>query len=386
MSLKERRRNGALALLAVAALLTSACAGGGSASTTDGGDEAPTASASPVSLEELAAGDYGAPPTSAPPIAEDKSIWIVSCGQNAIGCAIGAESAKEAAESLGWTAQVCDGQLNAGGAFADCVRQGIAAGVDGIVTEAIDCSVIQDPLREAEAADIVTVNFWGFDCDQGVNPAGDPLFSASVQPSEEYASNEDYQFAVGQARAEWIIAASGGEAEIIELEFKGTNIGGVLSAGFHDAIESCGSCTVHTVDVTHQTFGDARQIVESALLQHPAAEWVAIPLESLVLLGAAQAVASSPRSSDISLIGGEGFPPNLDLIREDQGQSASVGQPIGWYGYGAIDTINRVFNGESAVPQGMSFQIVDAEHNLPDEGGYVPPVDYESAYREAWGV
>lgn len=377
----SRGRIGAFALLMAAALVVTAC----SSTATPEASTSTSVEAGGVSIGALADGNYGAPPETAPAAAEDKSIWIVSCGQNAIGCSVGAAAAQEAAETLGWDAQVCDGKLNEGGAFASCIRQGVAAGVDAIVTEAIDCAAVQDPLNEAEAAGIVTISFWGFDCDEGANKVGDGLFTASVQPSEEFATNEEYQKAIGAARAEWIVASSGGQAEIIELVFKGTNIGSALSEGFQEGISSCDDCVVHQVDVTHQTFGNARQIIESELLKNPDAQWISIPLDSLVLLGAAQAVTSASNRDDLTLIGGEGLAPNLDLVRENQGQNAAIGQPIGWYGYGAIDTLNRVFNGEEPVAQGMSFQAVDASHNLPASGGYVAPVDYVSAYEAAWG-
>lgn len=376
MSRQLRLRAAALALLTALAL--TACSPEASPPT----EQSP---AGTVQLGALAEGAYGAPPATAPAPAEGKSVWIVSCGQNAIGCSVSAGAAKEAAETLGWKAEVCDGKLNEGGAFAGCIRQGVAAGVDAIITAAIDCMAVQDPLREADAAGITTINFWGFDCNEGANKVGDAMFTASVQPSAEYPTSEEYQQAIGAARAEWIIAASGGSAEIIELVFEGTNIGAALSEGFGDAIAECAGCTVHQVAVTHQTFGDAREIIESALLSNPDAQWISIPLDSLVLLGAAQAVASAPNGADLKLIGGEGLAPNLDLIREGQGQSAAIGQPLGWYAYGAIDTLNRVFAGEEGVPQGMSFQAIDSAHNLPAEGGYAPPVDYVAAYRAAWG-
>ncbi|SDZ53858.1 sugar ABC transporter substrate-binding protein [Herbiconiux ginsengi] len=378
----SRWRKGASTLVILLAVATLAAC---SSPTTGSGSTAAPSGAGEVDLGALATGDYGTPPDSAPTPETGKSVWIVSCGQSAIGCSVGAAAAQEAAESLGWDAQVCDGKLNDGGAFAACVRQGIAAGVDGIVTEAIDCNAIKEPLQEAKTAGIATVNFWGFDCDEGATADGAALFTASVQPSEEYPTNEAYQTAIGKARADWIIARSGGEAEVIELDFKGTNIGAALSEGFAEGMSACPDCTVHTVDVTHQTFATTRQIIESALLKYPEAEWISIPLDSLVLSGSAQAVTSSPNRENLALIGGEGLAPNLDLVRDDQGQSAAIGQPIGWYGYGAIDTMNRVFAGEVPVAQGMSFQAVDSENNLPAEGGYVPPVDYVAAYQAAWG-
>ncbi|WP_158581671.1 sugar ABC transporter substrate-binding protein [Actinomadura spongiicola] len=352
-------------------------------------DDSPSGGAADTTTEALEAltgtAVYGRPPAKAPAVAPGRKVWIVSCGQSAIGCQTGAEAAAQAARAVGWTAQICDGKLNAGGAFAGCVRQGIAAKVDAIVTEAIDCAAVKEPLNEAKTAKITTIDFWGFDCDTGESATGERLFTASVVPSEKYRTNEAYQRAIGEARAEWVRARSGGKANVIELHFTGTNIGAALHEGFQRGIKKCAGCEVETVEVTHQTFGNTRQIIESALLKNPKANWVAVPLDSLVLAGAGQAVAGSPRRADVKLIGGEGLPPNLGLIRQNQGQSAAVGQPIDWYGWAAIDTLIRAFAGEPAAPSGMGFQIVDTAANLPADGAYRAPVDFRSAYRRAWG-
>ncbi|GII64870.1 sugar ABC transporter substrate-binding protein [Sphaerisporangium krabiense] len=376
-------RRSPLALLCAGTLALGACSSGtapspkapDAAAATGGGSEA---------LGDLVKGSsYGAPPAAAPAAPPGKKVWIVSCGQSAIGCQTGAEAAREAAKAVGWEAQICDGRLNAGGAFAQCVRQGVAARPDAIITEAIDCSDIRQPLREAKAAGVPTVDFWGFDCDTG--SGGEKLFTASVVPAREHPTNAAYQEAIGRARAAWIAAGSGGRASIVELVFQGTNIGAALHRGFTEGIAACAGCQVHPVDVTLSTFGDVRQIIESALLRNPDATWVSVPLDSLVLAGAAQAVAGSPRRSELRLIGGEGLPPNLNLIRGGQGQDAAVGQPIDWYGWAAVDTLIRVFAGEKPAPAGLGFQIVDRSANLPGSGAYTAPVDFRAAYRKAWG-
>ncbi|MEV8634640.1 substrate-binding domain-containing protein [Streptosporangium sp. NPDC051023] len=387
-----------LALLCVGMFALGACSSGitPSGTTSSGAASSDAASATDAAgegnknldklIDELIKGSsYGTPPTAAPSAPPGKKVWIVSCGQSAIGCQTGAEAAKEAAETVGWEAQICDGKLNAGGAFAQCVRQGVAAHQDAIITEAIDCSDIQQPLREAKAAGVRTIDFWGFDCDTGAGAGGERLFTASVIPADEYPTNEEYQEAIGQARAQWIMARSRGRASIIELVFQGTNIGSALHQGFSKGVAACSGCKVYPVDVTLSTFGNVRQIIESALLRHPDATWVSIPLDSLVLAGGAQAVAGSPRHAELQLIGGEGLPPNLNLIRGDQGQNAAVGQPIDWYGWAAVDTLIRVFAGQDPIPAGLGFQTIDRRANLPQTGAYVAPMDFRAAYKKAWG-
>lgn len=58
--------------------------------------------------------------------------------------------------------------------------------------------------------------------------------------------------------------------------------------------------------------------------------------------------------------------------------------------WGAVDTMNRLFNGQPPVPQGIGYRVIDANHNLSPEGqGYSPPnppIDLEGTYLKSWGI
>ena len=77
----------------------------------------------------------------------------------------------------------------------------------------------------------------------------------------------------------------------------------------------------------------------------------------------------------------------MDIIREGGvGVQAGVGTPARWEGFAGIDALLRLFAGDPVAGSGIGLQVFDADHNLPAEGRYVPPVDFESAYKKAWGV
>ena len=85
-------------------------------------------------------------------------------------------------------------------------------------------------------------------------------------------------------------------------------------------------------------------------------------------------------------MGGEGFEPELDLLRTDQGVNAVNIAPSDWTGWAAVDTMNSLFAGTEPVDSGLGWQLVDKDNNLPASGPFVPAVDFKSVYKKAWGV
>ena len=110
------------------------------------------------------------------------------------------------------------------------------------------------------------------------------------------------------------------------------------------------------------------------------------PYTSATLLGIAPAVVQSGRASKIYVMGGEGFAPELDLLRAGQGVNAVNIAPSDWTAWAAVDTMNSLFIGKPASESGLGWQLVDKTHNLPPSGAFVPTVDFKAAYKKAWGV
>ncbi len=88
------------------------------------------------------------------------------------------------------------------------------------------------------------------------------------------------------------------------------------------------------------------------------------------------------------VVAGEGFDETLDLIRAgDKGLTAEGGafDQSGWFPWEVADEINRFFNGEKSVPEGLGFTAIDADHNMPPDGqNYEAEVDYRKGYEKVW--
>jgi ribose transport system substrate-binding protein len=379
--------------LTAAALLLTACGGGSTTADPAPANDAPVApaaSGAPAAAGSAVnyAGTLREPAATARAAAKDKKIVIISAGQASISSSVPVAAAKEAAEAAGWQTDVYDVQLNPANA-PGLVRQAIASGADGIVLQAVDCPGVKGPLQEAKAKGIQIVGIYSFDCNDPVFEGNDPaLFSGQINYG---AGSEDIgafteKYGADQAKA--VIAATGGKAKVIFFNSPTVTVLNYTGKGFKDEIEKCAECEiVADVEFAGSELGpNLQQKVTSALLQHPEANAVKSPYTSATLLGIAPAVVQSGRASKLYVMGGEGFAPELDLLRAGQGVNAVNIAPSDWTGWAAVDTMNSLFAGTPAQDSGLGWQLVDKDNNLTSNGPFVPKTDFKAIYKKAWGV
>jgi ribose transport system substrate-binding protein len=394
-SRKSTRSTMTVATGLTAALLLAACGGSSEeAAPAADTDAAPAAGSSPAVQNAVAsdlnyAGTLREPDATARPVAKGKKVVIISAGQASISSSIPVGAAEEAAKAAGWQTEVYDVQLNPANA-PGLVRQAIASGADGIILQAIDCPGVKGPLQEAKAKGIQVVGIYSFDCNDPLFKGNDPaLFSGQINYGKDAAANiGEFTKKYGADQAKAVIAATGGKAKVIFFNSPTVTVLNYTGAGFKEEIEKCGGCEiVAEVEFAGAELGpNLQQKAASALLQHPEANAVKSPYTSATLLGIAPAVVQSGRANKLYVMGGEGFAPELDLLRANQGVDAVNIAPSDWTGWAAVDTMNSLFTQKPIADSGLGWQLVDKEHNLPPAGPFVPKVDFKAAYKKAWGV
>jgi ribose transport system substrate-binding protein len=384
------RRTGTALALATVAFAAACSSSSNTASTTN---QAPTGTtnnaADQATLNGVYKGTLSSPDTTSRPGVKGKKIVIISSGQSSISSSIPVNAAKEAAQALGWQVTVYDAQLNPAN-DPSLMSQALASGADGVVLDAIDCSFVKSQLEQAKAKHVFVVPIYAYDCnDPFAGKGGKPLFSAYTNYGPEANKNlgafaEKYGFAQGQAA----IAATGGKAKVIYFNDEQATVLHYTGKGFKDAIKACATCSiVADVEFTGLDLGPTlQQRAAAAILKHPEANAVKSPFTAATLLSIAPAVEQSGRASKLFVMGGEGFQPELDLIRNHQGVDAAMISPSDWTGWAAVDTLNSLFRHEKPAYSGLGWQLVDATHNLPGSGPWVAPVDFASIYKKAWGV
>jgi ribose transport system substrate-binding protein len=386
----SRPRFSALAaLVLVGTTALTACGGDHDSSTSGGSSESGsrgTGSSSQAALDAAYEGVVGTPPTeaaSAP--ADGGTVWVVSCGQSVPTCATPSQGAADAAEAAGFAASVCDGKLNPQG-WSDCIRQGIAAKAVGIIVIGQDCASFQAALQEAKDAGVPTIGAGGNDCDV---VGGPNLFSAVVQNLPD-TTQQDWWAQIGKLQADWIIGKTDGKASVLSLKFTDSIWGGWVQDGFETELKTCSGCSIaSTLELSNQDLvsGALAQKVSTALLKTPQANSVNLPIDGWMFAGLSQAIQSSGRSDTLNVIGAFGEPGNLDLIRENGGEDATVGYALSWTAWSGVDALIRVLDGAEPQPAGVGLQTIDADNNMPEAGqpfSYSPSIDYAAAYTKLW--
>jgi ribose transport system substrate-binding protein len=384
--MRTRMKASALLVAAGLALGVAACGGGDGAAGAASATQTQSSGAPAVDKElaQLYKGTMGQPPATGPKAAKGKKVLIVSCGQQTLSCVSGAKGAMDAAKAIGWDAQLFDGKFNPA-LYGTGVQQGISQKVDGIVLDAIDCATARPQLEKARKAGIKIVSFAAYDCDDP-SIGGAPLFDGQVQ----FRGDPDVRasaFTHAGMQARFAAAKQNGKAKVILFKLDALLATKYMREGLERGFARCSGCkVVAEVPLAPTDIGPAlQQKVQSVLLKHPEANTVMSGFDVLLLAGVEAGVRASGLGSKIKLFGAEGYAPTADLVR---GGSVAGGVAVDgdWQGWAGIDELNRIFNGEKAVDEGLGFQAWDKDHNLDASGPWRSKVDYKSAYEKVWGV
>ncbi|MGD9734969.1 MAG: sugar ABC transporter substrate-binding protein [Solirubrobacterales bacterium] len=383
-----------MALLGVFAALTIAGCGGDSSSTSGGGEQSQSETGgndSPASAQKFADKWYkgsftkpDVPPVKTVPTTED--IWIVTVGQTATSSVKSIHSVVEASNALGWKTHIYDGKFEQN-EFITGMRAAIAAKADAIYVYGIDCAAITAPLEEAKAADIPTISTQAVDCDA---EGGEKLFTYASTWSGK--SVEQFFVTFGEAQAAWV-AANEPEAKILAFVETDVRLLIRIGEGFEKGIEQyCPKCEIiEEVQFTGAELGTKLQEkAEQVLLREPDVTTISGSYDDPVTTAFNPALKNLGKTGQVSVIGGEGSVPNIDLVYEE-GEAAGAGLDNNWEGFAAMDAIIRVLAGEDPTlgeKNGLGVQLFDKEHNLPPKGDAfsVPDIDYKAAFYKAWGL
>jgi ribose transport system substrate-binding protein len=397
--LERGRRVATAALLVVAASGTLAACGSDSdsgsssssstsASSTSGGASADVKKAQEY-LDQHATGKNTTPlPDSAPAVAENKSIWYISCGEAAGGCSWGTTGAKNAVGMLkqyGWKLTVFDAKLDPS-RYAQGIQQATVAKADAIILGAVDCGGIKPQLQAAKKAGIAIIGLQSFDCgDETQGGSGDVYTHTTGQgPEDTLAGNAELW---GRVQAAWAIVKTGGDVKAVSFTNDQAAITAYISKGFRGYIQNeCDSCKL-LQDVPFllaDLAGPLQQKAATALLKNPTANIIEAPHDPSASLIAA-AITKAGKQSQMSQIATLGLPQNNTLIKSNRGQTADVGVDINWAAFEAVDDLVRIFANEEPVNGGFGVGIIDQDNATPGEF-YKAPVDYEANYKKIWKV
>lgn len=321
------------------------------------------------------------PTTGSPAAATGEKIYIISCGQSNSSCARGVKGAQDAATAIGWQSSVYDtqGDLTAAGAG---IRQAIAAKADGIFIYFIDCSYMQQPLREAKAAGIPVVQAEGIDCNVA-DPKAQSLFTWSVSYNEGPLLTwiQDFGAAIGA----YLVTKTNGHGDVLFVADNAAIGTQSVVKGYERELAKCPDCTSQTVEYSFdQLTNGVSQQMQQKILQNPDVDAVGVAYDGILLSGVSEAIRmTSGGGRTLLLTTGEGSAPSIEMLHQGF-VSAGSGLDNEWEGWSGVDSLNRIMQGVAPVGSGIGIQLFDATHNAPASGAYVSSIDYRSAYKSAW--
>jgi ribose transport system substrate-binding protein len=348
-----------------------------------------SSSAVPAAVQQLLqagyTGTFQPPPSTGPKAATGKSVWVISCGQVAASCANIANGAMAAGKELGWNMTLFDGKLTPS-LYSQGILQAIAAHVSGIVTVAVDCSLAKSPLTQAKQAGIMTVTISGFDCNDPLQPTGDPVYSTYIKYTGAASYGETYE-QWKQYSAAWIINQTQGKAQVIESYSPGYLVALHQNKGFEAEMALCSGCSIVDklgITATDQTGTGAQTKLTTSILQHSGTNAVQVGVGGWFGRFANAAIKASGKQLAVS--GDECDDTAIAAIKGDGPQDVCVARDFGWESWAAMDELNRQFAspGSAPVDEGLGFQIVDKTHNLPSGTSWTAPIDYQTAYKAIW--
>jgi ribose transport system substrate-binding protein len=337
------------------------------------------------SLGELYKGTEQAPPSSGPSAAKNKFVVYVTCGLISEGCTGPGVGAAEAAKVLGWRFAVTNANLDIAGGFSTAIRQAIAEKPNAIILYGFDCDLGQPAIAAARAAHIVVEGLLVRDCGTGKNA----LFSFEMKYNAGAPSTNAFWGQYGALQAAYAIDAANGRAKAIlvhETDSYPAQVPGIV-----DMLRECSGCSVvDTIDVTGADYVPGSPMANAitvAMKQHPDANTILLNVDSaLTNTGVAQALRADPAAKNMTIIAGGGTPAGFELMKEaNSPYKAGIMWDMAWQGWAAMDALNRYFQGQPQVYEGVGFRLLTAGHITsasPDE--YQSPIDFQAAYTKIW--
>jgi ribose transport system substrate-binding protein len=299
--------------------------------------------------------------------AGSKKIVVITCTQQAVGCAQSAEGVAEASKVLGWSSSTIDGKADPS-VWNSAVLKAVASKADGIITSGVPSQAIAGSIAKAKDAGIPVVS------------ANQPKIDV---PGVVTNVNTDI-VAQGTAVADWLIADSDGKAELINLFDPEDPQLQIFADSFSKRIKQCGGCKVHA-SVRYSLATMATQLpqaVSSSVSRAPQAKYINANLDSPATF-VAQGLAQAGKAGKLEIMGYNGDPDAIERIRKGQ-QAVTVTTPETWVGFESVNQIARALSGQEPNTFPLPSKLITKD-NAPEGAVWDPEIDYRGQYRKLWG-
>lgn len=317
-------------------------------------------------------------PTEGPVLEAGKTIVVLPYDMKNPGNSRLVNAFSDVAGKIGWNVTVADGQGTTTGQQA-AVNQALSLQPDGIVLVSFPDTFIPY-FQQAREQGIKVV---GLTSAPNFGPWPDNGIDWNVMQRIED---------LGKALADWAIVDSNGQARVILISDRAFNVVEAKVKAMREKVQTCATCEI--VLDTQVPFADANtrlpQLVPSWLneygvepplyILHPADYFITFEVPALRSAGI--------QHGQVVLAGMDGDPTVYERIRADDSyQEVTIPFPFEMQAYQAVDTLNRLFAGETPADYPSPVLLVD-KTTVDTAGGlnneYIPENGYAEKYTELW--
>jgi ribose transport system substrate-binding protein len=398
----RRLRFAALFLVVPLVLLLAACGSSSSSSSTSepsGSAESPAegssttvsegGSADVSGAEKAVAALEGAVPWKAPgpPIEnvaslKGKRLFYIANGLEIPYNAELVEAVEEAAKVVGFEVEVGDAK----GSVSEAARlmdQAIGQKFDVIVDEAQTVAQLTAPLKSAKEAGIPVI--MSFQSDPRQPTAAEKEAGMSAQLSECYSC-------AGKALANYVVADSGGEADVVLFSVPEQSVANTEQEGFETELEAkCPACKLKVVALPiAQWQTDGESATSSALKSDPDVNYL-FPLYDGVETYMEPAIIASPHHEEIKVVSLNASQGQMEKLAAGETVAAEAGFSIKWTGFATVDQALRLLAGMEPVADSNIGMRMFTPKNIGEielEGDEATwyGIDVQPKFEQLWGI
>jgi ribose transport system substrate-binding protein len=315
-------------------------------------------------------------PASGPAAAAGKTIVFVAQTLTNPGVAGAAKGVQEAAQAIGWTVRVLDGQGDQAG-IQNAFGQALALKPSGIVVGGFDPNTISAQIQSANAANIPVVG-WHALSDPG--PSTTPKLFSNVTTKVA---------GVAKISAQYIIVKSNGTAGVVVFTDNSIPFAAGKAKMIEDGLAECS--TVKVLQVENIPIPDAGQRTPqefSTLVTKLGATWTySVAINDLYFDNAATPLRAAVKNGDgapYNVGAGDGSEAAFQRIASKSYQAVTVPEPLQQEGWQIVDEFNRAFNNAPASGFVPAVHVVDSS-NVGTTTSWDPDNGYRDTYRKIWG-
>ena len=309
-----------------------------------------------------------------------KTVYYIPISADVPAFAITAAAMKTALASVGVKLSVCSGNFTPSG-FSSCFAQAIGAHAGAIVSDAVPFQITQGLITEAS--------------NKGIPVVVTDVNITSPRPSAKnitYISGSNQQYALAQ---DWIIADSGGKANVLELEATDspTSAAGTAEYAIPELKAHCPSCTVTTLKFSSSNEQLLPSEISAMLLKHPNINYIYSEYDQYVP-GVLQGVQQASATSRVKIVAAAAALSGLQGVASSSPVKAEIADNQVYNGWIDADEALRLMAGQAAVTYTIPIRLftsanigsVQLTNAAQASGEWFGAFGYQQQFEHLWGA